>query len=74
MKRDAREELFFIQVRLFRQFQVERGLTAGEAEAVFKRYDVFEYIETCYEEYHVQGDDADMEDIYRYLTRKGWKV
>ncbi|MGN0384898.1 MAG: DUF3791 domain-containing protein [Lachnospiraceae bacterium] len=73
MKREVSEDIFEIQIRLFRQFQTNENLSAKDTEDVFQRYDVFEYIKICYEEYHVQGDEANLADIYKYLHRKGWR-
>lgn len=72
MKREVSEDIFDIQIRMFRQFQMKQNLSAKETEYIFLKYDVFEYIETCYEEYHVQGDETNLEDVYRYLNLKGW--
>ncbi len=73
MNREKADDLFQIQIRLFRRFQVNENLSAKNAEAVFQKYDVFEYIKICYEEFHVQGDDANMDDLYQYLKKKGWR-
>lgn len=73
MKREVLDDVFSIQIRLFRLFQLKEKLNAAQTEKMFQQYDVFKYIEICYEEYHVQGDDANLADIYHYLENKGWK-
>lgn len=72
MKKDVFEDLFAIQTRLFRMFQLRNGYSTKEAGSIFLQYDVFGYIEACYEEFHVQGDEANFADIERYLLGKGW--
>lgn len=67
------DDLFRIQVRLFRLFQIKFNLDANTVEKVFKKYEMFDYIKTCYEEYHMQGDDANLKDIIQYLKSKGFK-
>ncbi len=73
MNKEKADDIFRIQTRLFRKFQVDENLTVKEAEDIFQKYDVFEYIKICYEEFHVQGDDANLNDLYQYLGRKGWR-
>ena len=65
------DDLFMIQVRLFRLAQKRWGKDAEACEEIFKKYDVNEYIKTCYEEYHVQGDEASIADIESYLKTRG---
>lgn len=38
------EDLFRIQVRLFRLFQIKFNLDANTTEKIFKKYDIFDYI------------------------------
>jgi len=73
MKRDLSNDIFNISVRLFREFQLKEKLSAKDTVDIFNKYRVFDYIETCYELYHVQGDDANLSDIIDYLNSKGWK-
>lgn len=72
MKKEVYDDLFNIRIRLFRLFQIKEKLSAKETEDIFLKYALFDYIETCYEEYHVQGDEANLNDIYKYLEVKGW--
>ena len=44
------------------------------AFAIFEKYEVNDYIKTSYEEYHVQGNEANMLDIEEYLRRKGANI
>lgn len=72
IKNVVADDLFSIQIRLFRLFQLTEKISVEKAEAIFTKYNVFDYIATCYEEYHVQGDDTNLTDIERYLKNKGW--
>ena len=40
---------------------------------IFKKYDIYGYIETCYEIFHTQGDEASFKDIEKYLENLGCK-
>lgn len=65
------DNLFFMQVRLFRLAQIRWKKEVANCEDIFDKYEVNDYIETCYEEYHVQGDESNLDDIEKYLYNKG---
>ena len=71
---NKRDDIFMLQVRLFRLAQLKWDKSAEECEQLFNRYDLNEYIETCYEEYHVQGDEANLADLEHYLKVKGLSI
>lgn len=71
---NKRDDIFMLQVRLFRLAQLKWDKSAGECEQIFKKYELNEYIETCYEEYHVQGDEANLADLEHYLKVKGLSI
>lgn len=68
-----KDDLFMLQVRLFRLAQIRWNLESSECEDIFNKYEINKYIETCYEEYHVQGDEVNIEDIEHYLKKRGYK-
>ena len=61
------DDLFMLQVRLFRLAQVRWNKNPKECVAIFNKYDINSYIETCYEEYHVQGS-SDFIEIAQFLS------
>ncbi len=67
---DRKNDIFMIQVRLFRLAQIKWNLSPEDCDEIFKKYNVNAYIETCYEEYHVQGDDANLLDIESYIENR----
>ncbi|MBQ3773216.1 MAG: DUF3791 domain-containing protein, partial [Pseudobutyrivibrio sp.] len=67
---NKRDDIFMLQVRLFRLAQLKWNKSAEECEQIFKKNGLNEYIETCYEEYHVQGDEANLADLEHYLKVK----
>lgn len=71
---NKRDDIFMLQVRLFRLAQLKWDKSAEECEQIFKKYGLNEYIETCYEEYHVQGDEANLADLEHYLKVKGLSI
>ena len=72
MSREQQRDLFQIQARLFREFQLKFKLSAKECAEVFAMYNLYDYIRDCYEEYHVQGDEANLADLEDLLFKKGW--
>ena len=69
---DKREDIFMLQVRLYRMLQNRLGLSSVECNDVFDKYGLFDYIVQCYEEYHMQGDEANYADMLEYLKRQGY--
>lgn len=67
------EDLYQIQVRLFRLAQLKWNLTARQCSCLFKKYNIYGYIQTCYDFYHIQGDEANLCDIEKYLSNSGYK-
>ena len=63
-----------MQVRLFRLAEKKWKKSTLECAEIFDKYDVDDYISGCYEIFHVQGDEANSDDIDEYLRRKGCAV
>ena len=74
MALNHRDDLFMLQVRLFRLAQIRWDKDVAACEEIFDKYEVNDYIKTCYEEYHVQGDETNLDDIEKYLRGKGAKI
>ena len=74
MSLNKRDDIFMLQVRLFRLAQLRWNKSTKECEQIFIKYDLNKYIETCYEEYHVQGDEANLADMEHFLSMKGLTV
>ncbi len=65
------DDLFLIQIRLFRLAQSKWNLDEERCSTIFNKYKIYDYIETCYEFFHVQGDEANLSDIENYLKNNG---
>ena len=65
------EQILYMQTRLTRVAAEKWHKSLADVVGIFNRYSVLEYIESCYELFHVQGDDANLADIERLLSRKG---
>ena len=69
---DRKEDIFMLQVRLYRMLQIRLGFSPEACNEMFDRFDLFDYIAQCYEEYHMQGDEANFSDVMEYLRRQGY--
>ena len=73
MNEMQKEELYQIQVRLFRLAQLKWNISATKCSELFNKYDIYGDIEACYEFFHVQGDEANLSDIEKYLENQRYK-
>ncbi len=71
---NVKDDLFLIQVRLLRLAQLKWGISSEECVKIFDKYDIYDYISTCYEEFHTQGDETSLRDIENYLNTKGYSI
>ncbi len=65
-----KDDIFMLQVRLFRLAQLEWNLSASECDEIFSKYEINDYISTCYDIFQVQGDDTNLADIECYLENR----
>lgn len=67
-------EITFMQTRLIRLASEEWNLPIEKIIDLFKKVDIFGYIEKGYGIFHCEGDEAVLEDITEFLQRKGIKI
>lgn len=67
-------EITFMQTRLIRLASEEWHMSVERVVELFRKADVFDYIETGYGIFHCEGDEAVLEDIAEFLERKGISV
>ena len=67
-------EITFMQIRLIRLASEEWHLSIDHIVEIFRRMNVFGYIEAGYGIFHCEGDDAILEDIQEFLQRKGINI
>lgn len=60
-------EIQHMLVRLFRRAWVKWNISQRRCAEVFDNYDLDRYIADMYEFFHVQGDEANIEDIEHHL-------
>lgn len=67
-------EITFMQARLIRFASETWKMPLDKIVEIFKKMNVFTYIEKGYGIFHCEGDEAVLEDITDYLERKGMDV
>ena len=65
------DEVLFMEMRLFSEFCKRKKIPAKEANRLFKRLGIWEYIETCYDTLHTGSDELILEDIDLIIEKKG---
>ena len=68
-----RMQIVFMQTRIARLASEKWNLPIAKIGAIFKKYDVFGYIEKGFGIFHCEGDEAVFYDVSDYLTRKGFR-
>lgn len=64
-------QIIYMQVRILRLASEEWNQPIETVAKLFAKQNVFSYIEHCFELFHLQGDDAILEEITAYLGKKG---
>nr|WP_288731169.1 DUF3791 domain-containing protein [uncultured Anaerobutyricum sp.] len=60
-----------MEMRLLQQFCTEYNISSIEANKLFKKYRIWNYIEECYGTLHLNGDEYILNDINQIMTAKG---
>ena len=67
-------EITFMQTRIIRLAAEEWHLSIDEVVEMFRKMNVFDYIEKGYGIFHCEGDEAVLEEVGEFLARKGIDV
>ncbi len=67
-------EITFMQTRMIRLASEEWQLPIDRIVEIFRKMNVFSYIEKGYGIFHCEGDEAVLDDIGEFLARKGINV
>lgn len=71
---NEKSEITFMQTRMIRLAAEEWHLPIDRIVEIFKKMDVFSYIEKGYGIFKCEGDEAVLGDIGEFLSRKGINV
>ena len=67
-------EITFMKTRMIRLASEEWQLPIDRIVEIFRKMNVFSYIEKGYGIFHCEGDEAVLDDIGEFLARKGINV
>ena len=65
------DEVLFMEARLFRMFWQQHGLSPRQALEFFETYNVWGFIESCYDSLHTSSDICALSDIDQLLASQG---
>ncbi|PWJ54090.1 MULTISPECIES: DUF3791 domain-containing protein [unclassified Fibrobacter] len=71
---DRKDEIILIQVRLLRLASKTWHKDMSEVAKLFRQYKVYDFMQDMYEEFHVQGDLASLNEVETYLKNQGVAV
>ena len=64
-------EIIFFETRVFREFCEQVKLSPTEANKLFDKYGIWQYIEDTYDMLHLNSDECTIEDILEILKVNG---
>jgi len=64
-------EVLYMEIRLVGAFSEKYKLTRSAVNRIFSKYNIWQYIESCYEVFHLNGDEYNLDYISDYLKGKG---
>lgn len=68
---NERQQIIYMQTRIIRLASEEWNKPIEQITELFAKHNVLQYIEECFGIFHVEGDEAVLEDIELYLKNKG---
>lgn len=71
---DRKDEMILIQVRLLRLAAKTWHKEMPEVAKLFSQFKVYDFMQDMYEEFHVQGDSANLSEVEAYLRSQGVKL
>lgn len=66
-----RQQIIYMQTRIIRLASEEWSKSIEEISRLFAKYNVLQYIEDCFDIFHVEGDETILEDVEAYLRNRG---
>lgn len=69
-----KEDVLSMQLMLVPMLAKEWKMTLPELSDTFARYDIPEYIDTCYESYNSTGNQGILDDLTEFVKLQGGQV
>ena len=68
------DEVLYMETRIFSEFCKIKNIPAKEANQLFKTCGIWDYIESCYDTLHMNGDMCVLDDVERIMKKQGVAV
>lgn len=68
---DERQQILYMQARIIRLASERWNRSISQIAELFAENDVLRYIEEGFGVFHVEGDEAVLEDVITYLKNRG---
>ena len=68
------QQILFMQIRILRMMAEKYSLSLKKAAELFGQYNVLPFIRESFGIFHVEGDEAVLEEVKSYLKSKGAAV
>lgn len=67
-------QITFMQTRICRTAARRWGKTLHDVVQTFAEHGVLNYIEDCFDYFHLEGDEAVLDDVEQYLKNRGVSI
>lgn len=65
------QQIIYMQTRVIRLASERWSMPMKDVVETFSHYEVLQYMENCFGIFHVEGDEAILEDVTEYMKNKG---
>lgn len=69
-----KQQIIYMQARIIRLASEEWNKPIENIALLFAKHNVLQYIERCFDLFHLEGDEAILEDVTSYLNKRGMKI
>lgn len=71
---NEKQQIIYMQARIIRLASEEWNEPVEKITELFVKHSVLQYIEQCFDIFHLEGDEAVLEDVTSYLDKRGCKI
>ena len=64
-------QALFMQARIVRLACLRWNISMRQVVDLFSRHGVLEYVRDCFDYFHMEGDEAVLDDVTEYLAARG---
>lgn len=65
------QQIIYMQARIIRLASEKWNMPVEKIADLFAKHGVLQYIEQCFGIFHLEGDEAILEDVTSYLNKRG---